>query len=388
MQQQAQLKEQNPQQFSSKAALKTPSAYFEYESTLEMQRTIGNHGLLRRQELTIQPKLKISEPSDIYEQEADRVVGEVMRMPQPKAQRRISEVRNGVGISPVQAKTSASPCTTVAPDTGVRIDALHGLGQPLDAETRAFFEPRFGYDLGQVKIHHDAHANQLANSVNALAFTVGHDVVFGPGQYEPGTSDRYYLLAHELVHSIQQAHNPSSKLSQEVLIQRFTDFNYGVLPGDWEGGGPTWGPRKRPTSPPEKVQKWTQEDDQTIKALLAQAMAHTHGDVALAFKYARDLRQKKENFYDMNLAIASDYLRARYDIIRGRTYTEEVVRIETYMWLKKLGLVPPEGPGPVSPYNKTQHDWMIKGARDQSDEKGVGEDLAHTVRFIGGRMHD
>lgn len=75
---------------------------------------------------------------------------------------------------------------------------------PLDGETREFFEPRFGADFGGVRIHTDARAASSARAVNALAYTVGPNLVFGEGHYAPGTIAGQRLLAHELTHVLQQ----------------------------------------------------------------------------------------------------------------------------------------------------------------------------------------
>lgn len=77
-------------------------------------------------------------------------------------------------------------------------------GWPMDAASRTFMESRFGQDFSQVRIHTDAEANESAHSLNALAYTVGHDVVFAAGQYAPDTSAGRHLLAHELTHVLQQ----------------------------------------------------------------------------------------------------------------------------------------------------------------------------------------
>jgi uncharacterized protein YcfJ len=84
-------------------------------------------------------------------------------------------------------------------------DVLRSPGQPLSAEARAFMEPRFGHDFGNVRIHTDAQAAQSARAVNALAYTVGRDVVFGNGRYRPETTTGKELLAHELTHVVQQS---------------------------------------------------------------------------------------------------------------------------------------------------------------------------------------
>lgn len=82
--------------------------------------------------------------------------------------------------------------------------ALSSPGQPLDAARRAFFEPRLGQDFSQVRLHTDTQAAQSARAVNALAYTVGQDVAFAPGQYAPGTLHGTHLIAHELAHVAQQ----------------------------------------------------------------------------------------------------------------------------------------------------------------------------------------
>lgn len=83
-------------------------------------------------------------------------------------------------------------------------EVLRSSGQPLDRSTRSFFEPRFGHDFSRVRVHADEQAAQSARAVNASAYTVGRDVVFGAGQYAPGTSPGRKLLAHELAHVVQQ----------------------------------------------------------------------------------------------------------------------------------------------------------------------------------------
>jgi hypothetical protein len=77
-------------------------------------------------------------------------------------------------------------------------------GQALDRTTRTFFEPRFGHDFSRVRIHSDGHAAESARSINALAYAVGSDLVFGQGQYSPNSHAGRELLAHELTHVLQQ----------------------------------------------------------------------------------------------------------------------------------------------------------------------------------------
>ena len=87
---------------------------------------------------------------------------------------------------------------------GIVQDVVTSPGQPLDPETRAFFEPRFRYDFSRVRVHTGVMAAESAWAVRADAYTVGRDVVFGSGSFSPRTSAGRRLLAHELAHVVQQ----------------------------------------------------------------------------------------------------------------------------------------------------------------------------------------
>lgn len=100
-------------------------------------------------------------------------------------------------------------------------DGLRSPDQPLDVATRAIFEPRFGYDFSGVRLHTSAKAAESARAVNALAYTMGRDIVFGAGQYAPETSAGRALLAHELTHVIQQSQ--AQPASQPLAISSPVD---------------------------------------------------------------------------------------------------------------------------------------------------------------------
>ncbi|HJV48380.1 MAG TPA: DUF4157 domain-containing protein [Geothrix sp.] len=112
----------------------------------------------------------------------------------------------------LQRKAASKSGAGVAPD--LVHEVLRSVGHPLDPGTRAFLEPRFGQDFSGVRVHTDARAAESARRVNALAYTVGQDLVFAKGRYAPGTSAGVRLLAHELAHSIQQKafSGPQAKL--------------------------------------------------------------------------------------------------------------------------------------------------------------------------------
>jgi hypothetical protein len=102
----------------------------------------------------------------------------------------------------VQRKASSSEAANDVPPIVHQV--LGSPGQPLDAATRAFMEPRFGGDFSRVRVHADEHAADSARAVNALAYTVGSHVVFGAGQYAPQSASGKRLLAHELTHVVQK----------------------------------------------------------------------------------------------------------------------------------------------------------------------------------------
>src|SRR5574337_410055 len=95
-------------------------------------------------------------------------------------------------------------------------EVLRSSGQPLDPAMRAFMEPRFGHDFSQVRVHADAKAVESAQAVNALAYTVGHNVVFDAGRYQPGTQQGRQMVAHELAHVVQQEVAPGG-LSRLII---------------------------------------------------------------------------------------------------------------------------------------------------------------------------
>jgi len=202
-----------------------------------LQQTTGNHAVQRMLKTgAIQASLRIGQPNDIYEKEADRVADEVMRMPEPAVQRECSpgskcpHKDDDEKKNIVLRKPGGTPQgITSVPDSFVR---SLGSGQPLDPATRAFFEPRFGADFRDVRVHTGSMAAESAGGISARAYTYGTNIVFGKNQYAPGSPEGRQLLAHELTHVIQQGRAGSGlqdytaarpviqKLSTGPLLQR------------------------------------------------------------------------------------------------------------------------------------------------------------------------
>ena len=164
----------------------------------------------------LQTKLMVNQPGDQHEQEADRVAEQVMRMPVPQLQRacdcggscamcQTEEPKQEDKILQTKHIQSNDTGQTAVPP--IVHEVLRSPGQPLDTTTRAFMEPRFGYDFSRVRVHTDAHAADSARSINAFAYTIGGDIVFGTRQYNPETSAGRQLLAHELTHVVQQSNS-------------------------------------------------------------------------------------------------------------------------------------------------------------------------------------
>jgi hypothetical protein len=254
---------------------------------LFLQRTIGNQAVQRLiKSGTLQAKLKIGQPGDKYEQEADRIADAVMRMPEPRVQRQPIEEEEEETIQPKEASTKSPPTRPdietniqssrrgrtplpkstraffeprfghdfskvklhtntraaelarteitpliqrqenlgeekeeeliqtkitrdVSPEvthaTSSGIQSLQGGGRPLSRLERSFFEPRFGADFSNVRVHNDTLAASAAQAVNARAFTHGHNLVFGAGEYSSESLAGRKLLAHELTHVLQQS---------------------------------------------------------------------------------------------------------------------------------------------------------------------------------------
>ena len=153
--------------------------------------------------------LRINKSGDESEQNADRVANQVIGM----SDSQVSKESQILAETPsVQGRSVGASATLEQAPSTVR-DALSSPGQPLDATTRSFFEPRFGHDFGHVRVHVDDAADSAAAAIQAHAFTVSANIFLRQGQYAPHTSSGQRLLAHELVHTVQQ--NDSGPLLQK-----------------------------------------------------------------------------------------------------------------------------------------------------------------------------
>lgn len=151
----------------------------------------------------LQPKLQIGALDDPLEHEADQVAQTVMRMQAGQLQRKCATCAAEEEM--VRTKRAGGSDIAAKEAPAIVDEALSRPGRPLDAPTRAFMEPRFGADLGRVRVQDDGLAGQASLAVGAKAFTVGNQMVFAPGEYRPYADEGRRLLAHELAHTQQQA---------------------------------------------------------------------------------------------------------------------------------------------------------------------------------------
>lgn len=235
-----------------------------YNHIQQLHSSIGNQAVQKLFEKgAIQVKLKIGKSNDQYEQEADRVARQIMCMPESGtrntsiAERQLereSIQKNCVSCARenntasqenrfpftvnlhskwwlqtkslsdqtkqrMQTKNSDQTSDVDSSITNF-IHILNSRGNSLSNSDRDYFEPRFGMNFSQVRIHTDDRAGILADSVNAKSFTLGQHVVFGRGHYRPNSTDGRQLMAHELTHVVQ---NQSQPPAHSQRIQRSPD---------------------------------------------------------------------------------------------------------------------------------------------------------------------
>jgi hypothetical protein len=185
--------------------------------------------------ITIQRKMKVSEPLNANEQEADMVAEQVMGLSAASAmpivtsakEERIDRKCSACETKREEEKELANifrkpsisaPNIEPSGDLAHEIHSMRGGGVSLDHSTKEFMESKFGHDFSNVKIHADNGAARSAQSLNAAAYTVGSDIFFNDGQYQPNSESGRGLLAHELAHTIQQQEIQRSSLENSTIV--------------------------------------------------------------------------------------------------------------------------------------------------------------------------
>jgi len=229
-----------------------------HDFIMQLHKTYGNRYVQRLVEsINVQAKLTVSDPGDIYEQEADRVADAVTKTVNSPAQRQEEEELQTKPVSSIQqqpeeeeeliqgesllqrqeeeeeliqgesllqrqeeeeelqtqadeeeeeiqTQPSESQLTTVAEDLETRINSARGGGQPLPDDIREPMEQAFKADFSGVRVHTDSEAHLLSQKLSAKAFTTVRDIFFRWDEYSPGSDSGRKLIAHELTHVVQQ----------------------------------------------------------------------------------------------------------------------------------------------------------------------------------------
>ncbi len=194
------------------AAIFLPSAH----GILQRKCACGNHTVAggecvecTKQNRRLQLKLAIGASHDPLEQEADRVAERVLTKP----------AHSAFNSSPLRIQRLAGQAAEAEYTVPASVDrVLAGTGEQLQPALRQDMESRFGQDFSQVRVHLGAVAEQSAREINAHAYTVGNNIIFGSGQYSPGTYQGRRLLSHELTHVIQQNGSKHSEIIQRAEV--------------------------------------------------------------------------------------------------------------------------------------------------------------------------
>src|SRR6266545_990960 len=278
----------------------------------------GNFAIQRlRRSATIQPKLTIGQPGDVFEQEADEVADRIMRSVSPAViQRKYAASSDGAPCEQcrneekLQAKEASGGAADASPAVERSLTSLRGGGEPLPTPVRTFFEPRLAADLSKVRVHTNSQAEQSTRAIGAKAFTSGQDVVFGRGQYAPETGEGQRLLAHELTHVVQQT-GPGDSAVPPTNVRRQVDPN----------ASGTTTPIATPSSEP--VQAGPPSFDP-----LAVDVAGMRNDTLTS-----EL-MRVDDWFAAHGSGDPDY--AAYDTLRGRLRGERTTRVELgHMWMRQ-----------------------------------------------------
>jgi hypothetical protein len=221
----------------------------------------------------VHAKLTVSQPGDPDEEEADRVADAVVsRSAIPTIQRKCDACADGKPCGKceeedVHAKREARGSAVPAHLVGRAVNVVNSGGVPLPGSLRATYEPRFGRDLSSVKLHLGAEAGASARAIGARAYTVGQNIAFAPGEYQPGDRDGQRLLAHELTHVAQDSVGPtdqSSRIGRDLRVARDTAPTKTLTPGPPPESAPV--PAITPQYRNTKVATWTGFVDTSVRS--------------------------------------------------------------------------------------------------------------------------
>jgi len=157
-----------------------------------------------------QRKARLASEHDPSEKEADRAASAVMRGDPPG---HISAASN---VGPQRAEAESR--TTAGHGSQFVSTMPADPGAALAPRTKSMFETRFGADFSNIRVHSDSKAAASAEALQARAYTIGSSIVFGAGEYRPGTPEGQHLLAHELAHTLQQSSGGEPVIRRKLKV--------------------------------------------------------------------------------------------------------------------------------------------------------------------------
>ncbi|WP_228038404.1 DUF4157 domain-containing protein [Nostoc sp. LEGE 12450] len=267
----------------------------------------------------IQAKLTIGDPGDKYEQEVDDTARQVVqRIHQPQSEKlqreSLPEKEDELQMKPMVQRVSDGGMPA-SPDLETSIQQARGSGQPLADSIKSPMEQAFGADFSGVKVHTDTQADQLNQSIQAKAFTTGHDVFFRQGEYQPGSRGGQELLAHELTHVLQQ----NSDTVQCRIIQRAVD----TMGGSWEANNYQSVLENGNPGAEIELEFMPNKLVNSKKIALLQKIEKTHNGINLDRGYA-DKKNNNEEFFGNATKTAASRTQGNGHWDRGLTYTNPV----------------------------------------------------------------
>jgi hypothetical protein len=336
---------------------------------------VGNLQIQRACKECAKDRPHIQPPDDPLEREADEVANRVMRK---------EAAPSSVGSVPSSVPAS-TPHFSAAARSKVN-SVVSSPGQPLDAATRSFVEPRFGRDFSHVRVHHDTAAARSAQAVNAHAYTAGNHIAFAPGQYAPDSNAGKRLLAHELTHTVQQNSTFGNGLlqrSEDPDFSGVTDAEINASLDGMETPGVTGGSRPRIDDHSVPTRQRPRLDVQDLQRLpgetLAQALNRVRSVVGQRISDVPSVRgaweRARSQVLEQNELTSSNYSEL-YDATRRRFWQEVRNDPGAMRAFTDAGFTFPENSTTAPLLNTANPDLAateIRVSLDHIQEKAIGE---------------
>jgi Domain of unknown function (DUF4157)/Family of unknown function (DUF5636) len=300
----------------------------------------------------IQPRLRLAPVGDRYEQEADRTARSVVSQLHPMASPSVQGPRHTDHATPL-----------MRPDVEGVLQHTRGAGSPLPGNIRGAMESAFGIDLERVRVHTDTTADGLNRTFDARAFTIGQDIFFRQGAYNPGKQEGQELIAHELTHVVQQRGGamPRPRVAMstptDALVQRqpinivdrwktwnpFTAYTYNKLIGDYQT-------IQNILTDPRQFEPALQALDAEVKAEQDRA---ENGERPASDDYLDEVLLKHENARGINLALGPD-------VLPGAPVYTATLDPQSFEHMSQYAVIP-QDPGAYASHGPYSHrlQWFV-----------------------------